>query len=98
MMDTAFITEFALKFGLPSTLFIICVLFLLREYKEEKKLSREREQQIHQDAKEREERLMQHVDKMQETQEKIASTLEKMEFRISRLENNIGAKAGGASG
>ncbi len=91
-MDTAFITEFALKFGLPSTLFVVCVLFLLQQYKEEKKISREREQQIHEDAKQREERLMQHIEKMQETQEKIASTLEKMEFRIERLENNLGAR------
>lgn len=91
-MDAAFITEFAMKFGLPSALFVVCVLFLLREYKEEKKISRDREQQIHEDAKQREERLMQHVDKMQETQEKIASTLEKMEYRIARLENNLGTK------
>ncbi|MBG9944705.1 hypothetical protein ABE237_00910 [Brevibacillus formosus] len=92
MIDTAILTEFAMKFGLPSALFVTCVLFLLREYKEEKRISREREQQIHEDAKQREERLMAHVDKMQETQEKIASTLEKMEFRIERLENNFGTK------
>ena len=90
MIDAAFVTELATKFGPAVAVFLLLGFFLIKEYKAEKKRSYEYEQKIHEEAIAREDRLMQHLEKTQETQEKIAQTLEKLEFRIERLENNLG--------
>lgn len=97
-LTSALFMELVIKFGLPTGLAIACLIFIFWQHLMDKKRSIEREDKIYQDSKEREEkssqearereeRLMQHITKTTETQEKIVSTLDRMEYRINRVED-----------
>lgn len=86
-LTSALFMELIIKFGLPTGLALACLVFFFWQYKADKKRSMDREDKIYQDAKEREEKLMQHITKTTETQEKIVSTLDRMEYRINRVED-----------
>ena len=77
-MTTEAIIQLVTALGVVPALFIWLFMIVTREFKADRAASRHRE-----------ERLMTHLERTNENQEKIANTLEKLESRIEKVEQRL---------
>ncbi len=77
--------EFIANTGVPGILLILCIIGIVKIYKDMRK-----------DSKSREDKLMKYLDKKSETDKHVAKTLEKIDRRLYALEscgNNYNKKS-----
>ncbi len=89
MAETSLISEMIASYGVPTALLVMWFIYDKRESKAEKEAQREREKEIQDAATRREERLMDHLDLVNETQTKICATLDRQEHRIEKIEDHL---------
>lgn len=81
--------EIITKWGLPTGACIILMFVLIKQYLRLNDRAEKREDEVREESKVREERLMQTLDQQGETLGRIASTLDRLDMRISYLEEKV---------
>lgn len=89
------IVQLVTALGVVPALFIWLFMAVMKEVKSDREASRQREEQLYNDAVERESRLMKHLERTNENHEKIAHALDRLEARIEKVEERLDFHMGG---
>ena len=74
------------QFGVAGIFLFLTVKAIIKLYNDAREDSKQREEAMRKDGKEREEKLMEHLDRVADTLDRVDDRLENMECRITNLE------------